>query len=457
MDASFQRTPRIGASEKLALLSLAGLLSGGCAALENVKGGLPTVPKVPPSASSSSAPAPKAEATSNTSGAPIAAPAPKSAIAVDTLGPCPDRTGLDRTIDRFARLATEDLALDKPLCPGQLHGGVPAALVPIVQKSADPDIAGRRLKILKDLSAEFDALWVKYEERRAVVRKALAEAAELRKKGEAAKADQVLRAVVSTPRLSNEGYVSRAKFLYPIDAEYDAVQALAASAQERGDIAGVLEMFVHLAARRDLMDDQENQRLLYLALGDTDLIEHRLEPHARKAMALLIKWMGEEKEKYAEARRAAATRTTYRELLRGRKLAAGSAYGKIAAKKGDWVVLELRAEDRKGEGGISDGRIDFAFEGVFHDPYDCKTTNKVDWISPTGEVHWRITCKYKEYRKQGHITATLASPFPEWAKSGASEYWVVGKVVSPGPKWVLDKVRVVDLRYLPGHFDLTRG
>jgi hypothetical protein len=328
-------------------------------------------------------------------------------------------------------------------------GGVPTPFFPITLKyyfnreeNTVSTIDGLRKK-----SAEFDGVWADYMRRFAVVRKAVAEASSLRKQGDHAKADAALRAVISAPDeelYSDIGLIeTHDEFLLPIDAESLAIDALIKSARARDELHAVFELLPQAITRRNVGDDTESQRLVYFAYMDR-LLMRSLGDRAPKSIGLIYKQATERKDQSL-----GAAKQLYLDLLDSNKLVLGNTYGKPNARKGDWILIGLPSiHEKKSGAGVTRKKVDLVFEGVDRYPYACRETAKIDWISPTGTVHYRETCKYREERKPGRIKASLEVPPPAKAMDDPNRFWLVGKVKSTASGWQLEQARIYDLRYL---------
>ena len=343
-------------------------------------------------------------------------------------------------------------ALDKAIEADALDQGVPVALVELIAtRYPQPNNRDPLLASYRGCAVSFDERWRAYTERRAVVDQAVTEATKLKAGEQDAEAMAALEAVITAvdaPETDHLGRMAPMKrdFLEVRDAELPAVTALGVLAAEQRMAERLPQLRVAFLARRRVSSSEASERIAWLATHCGE--------NVRKSQG---RFYGFSVGQKGEATQAVEKVLDYagRAQTDGASLANGffsslPEHGltvvELGAKPdlvaGQWVMLEV-APTKVTKNSVAYKKLD-----QWREAYDCGRSDEIDGIDPqTGRFHYKLECKTRAKSQLITLTARVADT-SALKKDGATGYpkvWVLGKVKSVGPKWVLTDARIIEL------------
>jgi len=340
--------------------------------------------------------------------------------------------------------------------------GVPLAIVAAIEKVYSATIknptfnSNAQLALMQKEAAAFDAAWAAIQQRKADVAKAIATA----KAADAAGARAALQAVLSAspegwptadvssvqfaldighkfkPRFLDNS-ISHQVFLLPIDAEYDAAAELASMAARDADFAtAATACFTETTRRRVLAEPDE--RLLWLSRSPVyrDLVQ---AAHKDPVVLDAVTEIKSYQEQRTLGNLDAVAHGCFRQALDDAHVTKYAVGDLKTAKADDWVAVAFTPTKWTDAGPV------YAEHRSGETAYDCHDTDHLTAITPSGRFIYEQQCKFKPYRIDIDITATLTTP-P--AQKPATEIYVIGKVAKAGAK-----VQLANAQIIPAFFD----
>lgn len=345
--------------------------------------------------------------------------------------------------------------LGRPVDLSASKNGVPQVFIDLINKRYNGDsYAQARQKQFQELqvtSAAFAKQWNLYEARKKAVSGAIARA----KSAPDDQVESILRSVITPATRNEKGFITRDRVLIePYDAEIEAVLELAKVLSKNNDFAALAELTANLMGCRKVSNDRNEELLMWLATKSGRTLGNlRFGQHADIGHAL---------DRIAKAAHSVQT------SKRSRRFNLSADYGRLAesfhralpdyglkrvqlgdykgVKRNDWVLMDGIFRPK-----LSNKSLNYVYNKTFHEPYDCRTTNKIiGWNLVTGQWDYERRCKQRPIRVKASVKAKLITPPPSWTESldRFDSVWVVGKVQKRGPAWRLTDSVMADFRFL---------
>ncbi len=357
-----------------------------------------------------------------------------------------DRRGKPEVVaakQKLDELATYRDALREAIRQTELASGVGPAVAAAADASAGaPALIADQIKrdhssadvlrLFALSNTAFEARWKEYGERHQAVAAALEQAKALEAKGDLDGAWTALAAMLTAAPACESRCARQSIELR--DAELDVIAKLAELAPKTGHARELLTLPDAYTSRRQVADDKELERFVWLVHRNSRALEHfslapgdplrdaieaaqqRLAKDLRDKGALASKWL-----------------VTPAYAWEGKTKRPGA---------NTWVVIQL--DDLMPIVKVAGDRVSLDTKRGHIEQYACHETGKVDHIDSNGTLVYRLACKEHTVMERARLTATLASkqPAPEHATA------LVGQVVSAGPPWKLAKAELVDTKAL---------